>query len=302
MDDNQTPPKEERDAVNQGSEPTVPAATEPTTQDQTAAVPVANASSQSTSALTSISDLCSGAYTIYKKNFKRLVTIMLLILAISFVFVLLLALGSGIGAVVSMMHFNLIAQISIYVVLVILAIVAIFYAIVFSISLEIGSMLLVSDKGRDMTVKQAYQEGRSRVAGYIWVSFCTGIFVLLWLLLLVIPGLVMMIYYSFSLWVFLVEGLRGMKAIKRSKELVKGHWWAVFGRMAAIMLVYFVINGILSALSGENRPAGVSRTGAESAWLLIQNVFAMLSAPFLLAYSYLMYKDLAKLKPSTEIK
>jgi len=54
--------------------------------------------------------------------------------------------------------------------------------------------------------------------------------------LLIVPGIVWSVYYSFLLMVVSVRGLSGKAALDYSKKLVKGRWWRVFGFQTAFML------------------------------------------------------------------
>ena len=80
--------------------------------------------------------------------------------------------------------------------------------------------------------------------------------------------------------------------MKRSKELVKGYWWAVFWRYLAVGLIYFVIIiifSILLVLAGEG-------SILESILNLIMQVIDVIISIVLAIYSYLIYKDLVKIK------
>ena len=56
-------------------------------------------------------------------------------------------------------------------------------------------------------------------------------------LLLIVPGVIWVIYYSFFLFVVALRGLSGKPALDYSKAIVKGQWWRVFGYMLVIQLL-----------------------------------------------------------------
>jgi hypothetical protein len=64
--------------------------------------------------------------------------------------------------------------------------------------------------------------------GYLWLYVLFTIKVLLWSLLLIIPGIIMFYRYILSGTVFFAEGKRGNAAIKRSAELTKGKWLTTY--------------------------------------------------------------------------
>lgn len=86
-----------------------------------------------------------------------------------------------------------------------------------------------------------------------WVKIlCTlilmSVFVFLWSLLLVVPGIIAALAYSFAIVLVVDEDLEAKEAIKKSKEMMKGHKWDyfVFGLsfIGWILLVPFTL-GIL---------------------------------------------------------
>jgi len=103
-------------------------------------------------------------------------------------------------------------------------------------------------------------------------------------ILLIIPGIIFYIYFEFSFFVFVGEGIKGAKALSRSKELVKGYWWQVFLREIVIMIVLFV-----------------------SAWAIGQIpvigffLGLVLATPFVIIFSYLIYKDLKQIKQPEKV-
>ena len=76
------------------------------------------------------------------------------------------------------------------------------------------------------------------------------------------------------------EGLvRGMEALKRSKELVAGNWWAVFNRFLALGIILLIIAVV---------------TGWAPLIGSLVNLFFIM--PFSLIYGYLLYEDLKRVK------
>ena len=65
-----------------------------------------------------------------------------------------------------------------------------------------------------------------------------------------------MIYY-FVLWslampALMAEDTRGSRALVRSKELISGNWWPVFGTYVLTFLIFVIVGGILSAIFGSS--------------------------------------------------
>ena len=63
------------------------------------------------------------------------------------------------------------------------------------------------------------------VAGY----FLMTLFILFWMLLLVVPGLIAMYSYALTFWILAEEPEAGpLEAISRSNALMRGHRWQLF--------------------------------------------------------------------------
>src|SRR3989344_6844873 len=96
-----------------------------------------------------------------------------------------------------------------------------FYLILYYLS-------LYNEKG-GMTFKQARKGGMT----YFWRFLGLSIVLVLALfglsLLLIIPGIIFSVYWIFSGYVLMRENTRITESMKRSKIIVKGRWWRVFG-------------------------------------------------------------------------
>lgn len=121
------------------------------------------------------------------------------------------------------------------------------------------------------------------------------------------------VHYGNALIVNAIEGKHGKDAFKRSKALVKGRAWAVFGRMTAIFVIIMVIAMVLnvaipivlgipldspsdSVIQGQML---VEQTTSQE-WVLfllelLTNIFATL---FIFSYGYHLYASLAKSRPA----
>lgn len=80
--------------------------------------------------------------------------------------------------------------------------------------------------------------------------------VALGLVLLLLPGIWLATRFAFAPWLVLVEKTSAYAAMGRSAELVKGHWWAVFGRLFVVGLTGFAATFILSFIPVAGRIVG----------------------------------------------
>jgi hypothetical protein len=66
-------------------------------------------------------------------------------------------------------------------------------------------------------------------------------------LLLIVPGIIWGVYYSFWVYVVALRVTSGKAALDYSKNLVKGQWWRVVGIQLVIGLIAFVTGLIIAA-------------------------------------------------------
>ncbi len=89
-----------------------------------------------------------------------------------------------------------------------------------------------------------------RLHSILWITVLGGLLSILGLLLLVIPGVYLYIAFSVAVPVLLTEGLRGRRALGRSRRLVKGRWWGAFGVVALGTILVGIVSGALAGLAG----------------------------------------------------
>jgi Flp pilus assembly protein TadD len=111
----------------------------------------------------------------------------------------------------------------------------------------------------------------------VWLGALTGLIVTGAYLLLVIPGVIFTVWFFFAPFVFIEEDVRGMNALLKSKEYVRGRWFGVCVRLIAIWLILALISSI--PIAGQ--------------------VLALFLIPFGFIYTFLMYKDLKALRGDT---
>ncbi|HNX11287.1 MAG TPA: hypothetical protein PKI61_04050 [bacterium] len=159
---------------------------------------------------------------------------------------------------------------------------------------QVGMYLVVKDPKADF--KTNYKATRKIFWSGLGLSLLTGLLVLAWSLLLIVPGIIFWVFYSMSFFVFIFEGVRGYQAIKASKGLVKGYWWPVFGRYIYFGLFMIIVSIIVSI------PRAVMADGgtAEMAYNFIIQIASYLLTPWFLVYTYFIYRDLKQIKSKTK--
>jgi len=108
------------------------------------------------------------------------------------------------------------------------------------------------------------------------------------LILLVVPGLIFAIWFTFTISVVVAENLSGSAALSRSKQLVKGRFWKTVWYLlfpTAIIIAYsFVTSAVIAAIPKPSRA-------------VFEALFSVLTWPFglvSLIYSFLVYREFTK--------
>jgi len=144
-------------------------------------------------------------------------------------------------------------------------------------------------------------------AKYFWtyalLYLSLGVVIWLGLLLFVLPGLILMVFFSLVLCTMVFEDLKYWPAIKRGFSLAAKNWFGIFLRFIflilaflAFSLVYFII---IFAFSLVCFVIGIPALGSAFyiAFYMIYVFLAMcLSYSFVIIYTTLIYKSLAAKK------
>lgn len=236
-------------------------------------------------------DLFEESWKTYWENFKGLVTISLYSLLGMLAVLVGVILVSGLAVFVGFKgQESLLIRILIIALMVLVSAAAMAAAIWYSTRSKIGIYLMI--KNNFGSVKESWLESKKIFWPFFGLSLLVTLFVLLWMILLIIPGIIFAVFYSFAVVIFIFEGQKGMAAIKSSKGLVKGYWWQVFGRLAFIGLVLYLVSWLL----------GIPVTATEDNILLstslslINSIIILVISPFLYIYSVKLYQNLKEVK------
>ncbi len=122
-------------------------------------------------------------------------------------------------------------------------------------------LLISASRGEKLSFKAALPPSLGLPLKYLATSFLAGLIILGGYILLIVPGFIFTARYSSAVFVAVDEGIWGMAAVRRSRELTRGRNWDVLGALTlpavfSILslipilgpLVNFVISMILAPL------------------------------------------------------
>jgi hypothetical protein len=141
---------------------------------------------------------------------------------------------------------------------------------------------------RDGRLDQSVGELLSAAAPYIITLFLAaiiyGIAVGIGLILLVVPGLILITIWAVVAPSIVVENRGAIEAFGRSRELVRGNGWSVFGAIILAVLIVIAIRAVAAAIG-----FGI----ADDAGLVVMSVIgSVIASPILALVSSILFFDL----------
>jgi glycerophosphoryl diester phosphodiesterase family protein len=101
--------------------------------------------------------------------------------------------------------------------------------------------------GQDLGLEQSYRFGFARLGPILVVSILVGLATLLGLIVFIIPGIYIGVRLAVSIQALVIEGKRGTEAMRRSWDLVGGHWWHAAFTLLFAGLITGVVNAVITA-------------------------------------------------------
>jgi hypothetical protein len=108
----------------------------------------------------------------------------------------------------------------------------------------------VRDGRRDFSVGELLSHATPYLGTLILAGILAGIAVAIGLVLIIVPGLILLTIWAVISPSIVVEDKGVFEAFGRSRELVRGHGWQVFGAIVLTFLIIVVV-GIVASLIGS---------------------------------------------------
>jgi len=150
---------------------------------------------------------------------------------------------------------------------------------------EIALIQILVKRDQGIGLKEAFLSVKSKIISAFWISILVGWAILGGILLFIIPGIIFSVWFVFSSFVLVSEGLSGTKALSKSKALVRGRWFSVFFKIIAFIILIIGLSILMDMVKETLNLPPVS-----------ENIFTWLLAPFSTAYYLLIYESLKKIK------
>jgi ABC-type multidrug transport system fused ATPase/permease subunit len=109
----------------------------------------------------------------------------------------------------------------------------------------------ILDGRRDHTVGSLIQSATPVVAPLLIAGILAGIGIGIGLILLIVPGLFLLTIWAVIAPVIVIERRGALDSFGRSRELVRGNGWQVFGVIVVLFLLQFIVGAVIQALANS---------------------------------------------------
>jgi hypothetical protein len=106
----------------------------------------------------------------------------------------------------------------------------------------------VRDGRIDTTIGQVFERVRPYIGTLILAGVLAGLGVVVGLVLLIVPGLILLTWWCLIVPVIVLEGRHVGESFSRSRELVRGHGWTVFGVVVITAILTAIASGIIQSI------------------------------------------------------
>lgn len=157
--------------------------------------------------------------------------------------------------------------------------IAMFLANAFS-----AAIILAVDEGeKSSSFGELLRRGFNLIVPLFIVGLATQFLVMGGLFLLVIPGLIIAVLLSFSMFEVILGGARGLTALKNSVSIVSQNFWGILGRWAALIGIQFILTTVLGSLAeGDSAASGL--------FGLLSSLVSMFFGIYSIVYGVLLYR------------
>jgi hypothetical protein len=131
-----------------------------------------------------------------------------------------------------------------------------------------------------------------KAKGMLVVTLLSGLATLGGLILLIIPGIIIWVWFSQSQFVYGLDSLQGAAALSHSRQLIKGRWWKVAGLLMLPSVIMYIISSVISRVIEYS-----SLPNATGLSAIITTIISLIAGLYIFCYSYQLFIGLEQTQP-----
>jgi hypothetical protein len=143
------------------------------------------------------------------------------------------------------------------------------------------ALMIYIIKPKEDRLKEIFKEAWKKLGQGLWIAILIILFVGLASIFFIIPGIIVGLLLSLGTYILIIEDKKGMAALKRSWNLVKGGWWKFVGRILLLAVIVNMVFYVLDSIHGT-----------------LASIFQFIFIPFNIIFMYLLYLELKKIAES----
>jgi hypothetical protein len=142
----------------------------------------------------------------------------------------------------------------------------------------------------------------SRLGSLVWLSTITGVLLLLAFLACVVPMIYLYAAWAVAVPVLLLEDVRGRKALRRSRLLVRGRWWSTAAALLLSTLLQTIVNLVFTGVGTALVAAADNELADAVVNTVLGTAASVFTTPFAAAVTAVLYFDLRVRKEGFDLE
>jgi hypothetical protein len=142
----------------------------------------------------------------------------------------------------------------------------------------------IQDGRRDSSPSQLLAAAAPVLGQLVLLGIVAGIGIVIGFVLIIVPGLILMTIWSVAAPVVVLENPGVFAALRRSRELVRGNGWQVFGVIVVLVIGVGIVSFLIEA---------VGAAGGTAVGLVVRVIVGVLTAPLTALAEAVLYFQLS---------
>ncbi len=230
---------------------------------------------QPSSSLPGFIELLKQSLNIYRQNLSTLLIVIFLIATFNFIRL-------------KYINFITISNIPIFTKLTVISLSFLVY-LIFLLWGFCAITYLIKDISKKGSFIESYHKSLQIMPLFLWLSFLRGFIILGALIFFIIPGIIFSIWFIFAPYILVNENLKGMDALLKSREYVRGYWWEIFWRLIIVLILIAIVYLPFLFLSSKNFIS-------ENVYQFIMNLIWSFLFSLQTIYVFMLYRSLQFIK------